>query len=222
MKRNTRGGPTYRVLILDDEPEAVQGIREVIRAAVPDCGFVSAESADQALGIMSAADQPFDLAVVDVKLKGLKTGLALLGPSRPLRPWMGQTRVIVYTAYPDWETARDAYEAGASAFISKLEKDHTRKLAAAAKTLLKLRDLRESWRGNFEAQRAAEQSFAKNRSPWTKRYAGKFLVVRNGKVVRQFGNVDRLFAHLEKQPLRERLQLGVVRVSPPEEHHGAD
>lgn len=225
MKRGKRGEPAYKVLILDDEPEAVQGIQEVIRAAVPDCKFVSAETVEQALGIMSAADRPFDLAVVDIKLRGAHTGIRLmepLAPSKPLHPWTGQTRVIVYTAYPKWETAREAYEAGASTFISKLEKGNARKLADSAKALLKLRDLHETWRGNFAAQRAAEQSFAKNRARWTKRYAGKFLVVRDGKVVRQFTNVDKLFAHLEKQPLRERLQLGVIRVSPPEEHHGAD
>jgi len=226
MKRKKRKEPTYRVLILDDEPEAVQGIQEVIRAAVPDCEFVSAETIEQAIGIMSAADRPFDLAVVDIKLRGVaQTGIMLIGPlapSKPLRPWMGQTRVIVYTAHPEWETARDAYEAGASTYISKLEKDHARKLADSAKALLKLRDLQESWRGNVAAQRAAERSFAKNRARWTELYAGMFLVVRKGEVVRQFGNVDRLFAHLEKQPLRERLQLGVIRVSPSEEHHGAD
>lgn len=214
--------PVYGVLILDDEPDAVQGIREVIRAAVPGCKFVSAETVEEALHIMSEADRPFDLAVVDIKLKGIRQGLAILGPSKPLHPWMGQTRVIVYTGFPSWETAREAYERGASTYISKREKGHPGKLAAAAKALLKLRDLHESWKGNFEAQRAAEKAFAKHRAQWTKLYAGKFLIVCNGKVVKQFGNVNKLFAHLEKQPLRERVQLGVIRVRLPEKRNGAD
>jgi len=220
MKQNHLPGKPYKVLIVDDEPDACRAIERAISAVVPNTSYAAAATLQDAQARIEEQG-PFDLAIIDIRLDPFRrdapTGIELLGPAKPLCPWLGQTRVIVYTNYPDWETARQAYEAGISTYISKSEPSHTERLQASAKALLELRELGDMWRSSFSAQRAAEEAFLQHHDEWMAQYSGKYVLVRDGQVFKEFPNLADAWAYLGGRPASERVDLGIIRVQSEEQ-----
>jgi two-component system response regulator HydG len=102
---------TARVLIVDDDPEMGELLRE--RLARRDFEPRVAGSPEQALELLAAED--FDVVVTDVKMRGL-SGIELcerLTASRPDVP------VLVITAFGSLDTAIAAIRAGAHDFLPK-------------------------------------------------------------------------------------------------------
>lgn len=203
----------HRILIIDDEERAVHAIKRILSRITDKYEVSQAATTRQARKAIRELG-PFDLAIVDERLMSGTSGLSILGPAKPLNPWLGQTRVIVYTAYPEWVTARAAYEAGANAYISKTEPQHAKKLRGKAKQLLELGDVRETVRLGLDAQKAAHDALRKRASQWAKKYGGKLLLVRDGKVLSAHSESIDAYRQLAAYTRKERLKIGIVEVPP--------
>ena len=100
-----------RILVLDDELDAVILIRKVLRKKGHEVfGFTDEEEA-----LAFARSQPVDLAILDIKLKKL-SGIAVL---EELRKIDGNISAMMLTGYPTMETAREALKLGAGQYCVK-------------------------------------------------------------------------------------------------------
>ncbi len=105
-----------RVLVVDDHPAARTGICEILTVE----GFeaVHCASADEALSILRGkAGKRIGLALLDLQLPGLD-GIRLLECVRDHAP---NLPVIIYTGEGCYESARQALNAGAFAYLEKGE-----------------------------------------------------------------------------------------------------
>jgi len=100
-----------RVMIVDDDPETLALLREVI--AKEGYQVESAEDAESAL--RQIGDWQPDLVITDIHMPGMD-GLALLAAVREKAP---EILVILLTAYGSLKTAVDAIKAGAFDYLSK-------------------------------------------------------------------------------------------------------
>jgi len=200
--------PAYHVLIVDDKPREGEAIKAAVEQAVPDCDFTQASDIAAAKKALSEVLVPYDLAIIDMVLEHGTWGLDLFGPNRMIHPWVQRTRVILLTAYPSWETACEAYEAGASVCLSKLDPTSTAKLQQRARQLL----VGESTRRQSLAQMQADEAFVAHYDEWCKQYRGKYLLVRGEQVLAIQDNMPALSRALEAFPEDERPDIGFVKV----------
>ena len=100
-----------RVLIVDDEPN----IRRTLRVAMEAMGHAVEEAATGREALRKAEGEPFDVALVDLRL-GDESGLDLLGPL--LAQWP-RLAVVVITAHASIDTALDAMRRGAFDYLPK-------------------------------------------------------------------------------------------------------
>lgn len=99
------------VLVVDDEPSICWGFRELLTGEGHEVSI--APSAEEALDL--AEQKTPDAVVLDVRLPGLD-GLSVIPR---LRDWIGDTPIIVITAFGNLETAVQALEAGAFDYLTK-------------------------------------------------------------------------------------------------------
>jgi len=99
------------ILVIDDEA----GVRRLLRDELQQEGFevVTTETGEEGLSL--AAQRPFDLALVDLRLPGLD-GIGVL---RKMGEMPSPPDTIVMTGYGDIPTAVEAMKLGARDFISK-------------------------------------------------------------------------------------------------------
>lgn len=104
-------GPTARILVMDDE----LSIRLFLEETLTGDGHhvVTAESGEQALALV--AQQPFDLALLDLNLPGM-SGMEVLAALHQQTP---DTVVIILTAHASLETAVEALRQGAHDYLFK-------------------------------------------------------------------------------------------------------
>ncbi|HSD52350.1 MAG TPA: response regulator [Candidatus Methylomirabilis sp.] len=111
---------TTRILLVDDEPTILLGLSHLLRRAGAEViSCVSREEAEEAI-----QRQPFDLALLDVRLSGTETtaGLDLLTVLKKRSP---RTYVIIMTAFGTEDIRREAIARGASHYCDKpLNLDH--------------------------------------------------------------------------------------------------
>ncbi len=111
---------TTRILLVDDEPTILLGLSHLLRRAGAEViSCVSREEAEEAI-----QKQPFDLALLDVRLSGTETtaGLDLLTVLKKRSP---RTYVIIMTAFGMEDIRREAIARGASHYCDKpLNLDH--------------------------------------------------------------------------------------------------
>jgi len=204
-----RPPPAFHVFIVDDKPAERKAIKASIEQAVPNCTFTEADSIAAAQKVLNERVAPFDLAIVDLVLEDGRRGLDLFGPNRAIHPWVERTRVILLTAFPSWESACEAYESGASAYLSKLDPDSTAKLQQKAKELLLANSLR---RQSSEAQVRADEAFVAHYDEWCKQYAGKYLLVRGEQVLAVHDSMLAVAKALQQFPEEDRPDIGLVKV----------
>ena len=100
-----------RILVLDDIPEAVFLLQEILRPQGHEViGFTDEEQA-----IAYARSNTLDLLILDIKLKKMN-GIEVLEEIRKINP---SAKAIILTGYPTLETARRAKELGAREYCIK-------------------------------------------------------------------------------------------------------
>ncbi len=107
-----------KILIVDDEPDFLRLLKRLIRAEIPECEVLTAESGSKAVDLLN--QQEVDVACIDVRMPDMD-GFELLAFIRSNFPL---TTVIMVTAYGCIEVAVRAIKEGAYDFITKpLEQD---------------------------------------------------------------------------------------------------
>jgi DNA-binding NtrC family response regulator len=120
------------VLIVDDEEGIRHGLGNLFRRE----GFVVHSAADCDAAVAAAARYPVDVAIVDIRLRGGKTGLDLLVELKRQEP---DVVVIVITGYGSIDTAVTSMKSGAADYF--LKPIDNAKLLDAVRRCLALRAL---------------------------------------------------------------------------------
>jgi two-component system response regulator (stage 0 sporulation protein F) len=102
-----------RILIVDDQRDIRQLLRESIRVLRRDIDIIDVPSGEEAILVITR--QRFDLLVTDVRLAGM-SGLELVRKLRKRNPGL---KVILVTGLTDSEIRQQVTEAGAEAFFFK-------------------------------------------------------------------------------------------------------
>lgn len=102
-----------RVLIVDDNLELAENLRDVLVSA--DLGIEATVAASAAQGLSCARARPFDVAIIDLKLPDA-SGVDLIAPLREVMP---RCEIILLTGNATVENAIAALRAGAAGFILK-------------------------------------------------------------------------------------------------------
>ena len=117
---------TVRVLIADDHPLVVGGLREAVLGAAPGAEIAVAHDFDSMAAALEAAPET-DLVLLDLSMPGVRgfSGLLFLRSERPSTP------VVVVSANEDRAVIRHCLEFGASGFIPKSNSLDTMRAAIA-------------------------------------------------------------------------------------------
>jgi two-component system, NarL family, invasion response regulator UvrY len=105
--------PVKKVLLVDDHPAVSQRIGELLSITMPHVEMVSASSGEQ--GLAMAAEQTFDLVLLDLRLPGCG-GIDVLRELRVSKP---RLPVIIISSLPESPYATLARRAGAHGFVTK-------------------------------------------------------------------------------------------------------
>ncbi len=105
--------PKAKILIVDDEANIRASLEEML--ARDGHQVIAVESGEAALELISRATQEFDLALIDLKMKGVG-GIEVL---TALRQQLPDTVAIVLTAHASLETAVEALRQGAHDYLFK-------------------------------------------------------------------------------------------------------
>ena len=104
----------YRVVLIDDEPVIVEGLRRVVRWEDYDCEVVgTAEDAAQGAEIIRSLSP--HILFTDIRMPG-DDGLTMLAGLRSEFP---QLQVTVLTGYRDFSYAQEAIRLGVTRFLLK-------------------------------------------------------------------------------------------------------
>jgi DNA-binding NarL/FixJ family response regulator len=104
----------FRVLIADDHPLMVGGLRQAVLAAAPDAEIAIAHDFDSMVVALDASPDT-DLVLLDLTMPGVRgfSGLLFLRSEHPATP------VIVVSGHEDRAVIRHCMEFGAAGFIPK-------------------------------------------------------------------------------------------------------
>jgi signal transduction histidine kinase len=140
---------TARILVVDDEPDLEELIRQKFRHQIRDgaVGFVFARDGVEALAVLQT-DRDIDLVVTDINMPRMD-GLTLL---QKLQDTEGDFSTIIVSAYGDMTNIRTAMNRGAFDFLVK-PIDFIDFEATIAKTIRHVEILREARHREIENQR---------------------------------------------------------------------
>lgn len=110
---NEKASRTTRILIVDDEPVVVRGLKQILGAALPTAVLGQAEVGRRALDLLR--EQSWDVFLLVCDSWG-DNGLALMQKIRRASP---QTPVLVVGSHSESECALCAIRAGASGWVTK-------------------------------------------------------------------------------------------------------
>lgn len=100
-----------RLMVIDDEPTVGRRLEHVFGKI----GFIIETFTSPAAAMQRLREQPFDVVVTDLKMKGMD-GMQVLAQIREHHP---QIKVILITGYAQLETAAEAFRQGVFDFITK-------------------------------------------------------------------------------------------------------
>lgn len=107
----------YKVVLVDDEPLIVEGLRQVVDWAGHNCQ-VAATACDAVSGAKAIREHRPDILLTDIKMPG-EDGLVMLAGLKGEFPRM---QIAVLTGYRDFEYAQRAILLGVSRFLLKPSK----------------------------------------------------------------------------------------------------
>ncbi len=103
-----------RILLVDDEVDILESLRELLEASIDDLEVLTAPSGDDAVKILK--EQRIDILVTDFKMPGMN-GLELMRESQRIAP---KTPRVLMTAFPDLQIAIESInEARIENFFTK-------------------------------------------------------------------------------------------------------
>jgi DNA-binding NarL/FixJ family response regulator len=116
----------FRVLIADDHPLMVGGLRQAVLAAAPDAEITVAHDFDSMVAALDASPDT-DLVLLDLAMPGVRgfSGLLFLRSQRPSTP------IIVVSGNEERAVIRHCMEFGAAGFIPKTNSLDTMRAAIA-------------------------------------------------------------------------------------------
>jgi DNA-binding NarL/FixJ family response regulator len=116
----------FRVLIADDHPLMVGGLRQAVLAAAPDAEIAVAHDFDSIVAALGASPE-IDLVLLDLTMPGVRgfSGLLFLRSAHPSTP------VIVVSGHGERAVIRHCMEFGAAGFIPKTNSLDTMRAAIA-------------------------------------------------------------------------------------------
>jgi DNA-binding NarL/FixJ family response regulator len=119
-------GNAFRVLIADDHPLVVGGLRQAVLAAAPDAEITVAHDFDSMAAALEASPDT-DLVLLDLSMPGVRgfSGLLFLRSERPATP------VVVVSGNEDRAVIRHCMEFGAAGYIPKSNSLETMRAAIA-------------------------------------------------------------------------------------------
>lgn len=106
-----------RCLIIDDD----ESPRVLIERIVTHAGHRATGCGTPLAGIEAAAQNPYDVAIVDMEMPGMD-GASLIGELRRVTPGI---RVLVVSGHDDRNHVMAAFEAGADGYLLKDEISHS-------------------------------------------------------------------------------------------------
>ncbi len=122
-----------RILVVDDE----ESHRIMLRAVLKDEGYEVVEAADGSEAVRAVEQEPFDLILLDVRMKTMD-GIEALNEIRKISPLIP---VLIMTAYASVKTAVEALKAGAFDYLTKpLDIEELKVLIEKALELYHLRE----------------------------------------------------------------------------------
>jgi two-component system, NarL family, invasion response regulator UvrY len=107
---------SIRVLLADDHPVVLRGLRDLL-SAEPDC-TVAAEAEDAPTLQRLAREVEWDVLVLDLQMPGA-SGLDLL---KNLASWFPRRPILVHSLHAEEQYAVRALRAGASGYVTKMAK----------------------------------------------------------------------------------------------------
>jgi DNA-binding NarL/FixJ family response regulator len=119
-------GSSVRVLIADDHPLMVGGLRQAVLAAAPGAEIAVAHDFDSMVAALDASPDT-DLVLLDLTMPGVRgfSGLLFLRSERPSTP------VVVVSGNEERAVIRHCMEFGAAGFIPKTNSLDTMRVAIA-------------------------------------------------------------------------------------------
>lgn len=102
-----------RILLVDDYPVVVEGLRQILAEAIPDSEFGIAATAGEAVRMFRAGK--WHIVILDVSLPD-GSGLDVLKQMRAIRP---HTPVLILSMYPEDQFAVRLLRAGAAGYLTK-------------------------------------------------------------------------------------------------------
>ncbi len=104
-----------RILIIDDHPVVLSGIKLLIGYNMPDSDIISASSVDEALDIITTGN--VEVLITDLEFAG-RNGIELIDKVHETSP---QTKVIVYTMHEEVWVVRQLLSADPDAVVLKAD-----------------------------------------------------------------------------------------------------
>jgi len=210
----------YRILIVEDQPSGYETIRSAISATVRRCEFAEARSVEEAECLLNEDPFPFDLAVIDLKSGRDENGKQVVRAIEMVRRRHFGTKVMVCSANPTVQSACAAYEAGASAYVPKLQ-TATEDLQRKARELLEQRKEREEAARQLEAQRIADDEFESHREEWIDKYGGRRLLfdAKKRQLIVDDNCSGNIGEQLDKYDHATRLDIAILDVPSRKEQH---
>src|SRR5208283_1774405 len=100
-----------KILIVDDDQEVLQVLRDLIEFA----GYDVTTASEEEKALIAVQNEPFDLSIVDLQLQRLN-GIDLM---KKLRCFLPDMPVLILTGYGTIESAVEAMKQGAYGYLTK-------------------------------------------------------------------------------------------------------
>ena len=137
-----------RILVVDDE----ESMRYLLETALEDEGYMVSTASGGQEALEALEFEPFDLALIDLRMPGKIDGLQLMKEARRLAP---EVVIIILTAYASLESAIEAVRQGAFDYIIKPVE--LAQLSLAVKRALQKKEAEEEIRRLLISEKRARQ-----------------------------------------------------------------